>query len=407
MIAAAHAPASAPKIALLYAAFGPYHAVRARAASLRQPIIAIEGSSQDSVHDWGALGETDGFQLVTLFPDGPVTARRTREVRARVFAALDEHRPDVLAVPGWAQHYALAMLEWARRHRVPAIMMSDSQEIDYPRTAIGEWIKRRVVRTCSAALVAGRRHIDYVEKLGLPRAHAFTGYDVVDNDHFSAGAARVHASGALSRIGLSLPEHYFLASARFVVTKNLGGLIHAYASYRRQAGAQAWSLVILGDGELRGGLEGQITQLGLGDSVILAGYKSYDELPAYYGLAGAFVHVSTTEQWGLVVNEAMAAGLPVIVSERCGCAPELVEDGANGYIIDPFKSETLVEAMTRIASPECDRAAMAARSREIIAQWGPEKFANGLEQAARIALDNPHKGGALDGGVLWLLSQLK
>ena len=145
--------------------------------------------------------------------------------------------------------------------------------------------------------------------------------------YFAEQAANVRAIWPKrSAHSLGLPERYFLASARFVPKKNLLRLLEAYAGYRRRAGADAWHLVLLGDGELRGDIERRSALPDLAGAVILPGFRQYDELPAYYGLARAFVHASTTEQWGLVVNEAMAAGLPVLVSDRCGCAPDLVED---------------------------------------------------------------------------------
>ena len=108
--------------------------------------------------------------------------------------------------------------------------------------------------------------------------------------------------------------------------------------------------MILGDGHLRPQLTRRVEQLGIAEDVLLPGFKQYDELPAWYGLAGAFVLASTTEQWGLVVNEAMASGLPVLVSERCGCAPDLVEDGVNGFTFDPYDVEGLAGLMQRVAA---------------------------------------------------------
>ncbi len=83
---------------------------------------------------------------------------------------------------------------------------------------------------------------------------------------------------------------------------------------------EMWDLVLLGDGPLKPTLLKLISSLGLESCVHLPGFKQYDELPVYLGLAETFIHASTTEQWGLVVNEAMASGLPVLVSNRCGCA---------------------------------------------------------------------------------------
>src|SRR5262249_43481894 len=148
----------------------------------------------------------------------------------------------------------------------------------------------------------------------------------------------------------ALPAHYFLACSRFTPKKNLAGLLEGYALYRQTAGKAAWSLVIAGEGELKNELLALRDRLRLGDKGQFAGHKSYHELPTYYGLASAFVHASTTEQWGLVVNEAMASGLPVLVSERCGCVGDLVQPGINGFLFDPSSPGAIAEAMEKIAA---------------------------------------------------------
>src|SRR5205823_7578307 len=114
------------------------------------------------------------------------------------------------------------------------------------------------------------------------------------------------------------------------------------------SGNPPWDVVLLGDGPLREALNSQLSTLNLHPHVQLPGFKQYNELPVYYALAKAFVHASTTEQWGLVVNEAIASGLPVIVSERCGCAPELVRD--NGFTFDPTDEHVLASQLLNMAS---------------------------------------------------------
>ena len=129
---------------------------------------------------------------------------------------------------------------------------------------------------------------------------------------------------------------------------------------------------------------------------MLAGFRQYDELPAWYGLASAFVHASTTEQWGLVVNEAMASGLPVLVSNRCGCAPDLVEDGVNGFTFDPYDVEALAGLMQRVAAMTDERrAAMGRAGQRIIAEWGPERFAEGLMQAVEARMRRPPRNAVV------------
>ena len=137
----------------------------------------------------------------------------------------------------------------------------------------------------------------------------------------------------------------------------------------------------------------------------MPGFKQYEELPSYYAAAGAFIHASTTEQWGLVVNEAMASGLPVLVSNRCGCASDLVQDGVNGWTFDPTDEEQLAELMLKISSDEALRSEMGRKSQEIIANWGPERFASGIADAVQKALVAPRpRHGLINRLVLGLMT---
>jgi glycosyltransferase involved in cell wall biosynthesis len=265
--------------------------------------------------------------------------------------------------------------------------MSESSRQDESRTWWKEAIKRRIVGLYSAALVGGQRHVDYLFELGMPVDRIFTGYDVVDNNYFCDRARQIRNPKSEIRSQRGLPENYFLASARFVEKKNLQRLIAAYAEYRQKSqtvGSVPWDLVLLGDGPLREILNSQLSTLNLNENVHLPGFKSYDELPLYYGLAKAFVHASTAEQWGLVVNEAIASGLPVIVSNRCGCAPELVN--GNGFTFDPTNEHELTARLLEMASlPDQERKHLSENSYGISENFGPERFGEGLKGAATVA----------------------
>jgi glycosyltransferase involved in cell wall biosynthesis len=314
--------------------------------------------------------------------------------------------PDAVAIPGWSSAGALAVLAWCRDTRTPAVLMSDSVRRDGRHIAGKEWVKSRLVGLFSAAVVAGRPHVDYVVKLGIPPTHVFPGYDVVDNAHFKAGddAARREATQTRSRRGL--PERYFLASSRFIEEKNLERLLDAYARYLTGAGNNRWDLVLLGDGHLRAALERRIDALGIREHVGLPGFRQYGELADYYALAGAFVLASVSDTWGLVVNEAMACGLPVLVSDRCGCVCDLVKDGVNGFRFDPYDVDALASRMAELAGGVHDLAAMGRASREIIADWGPELFAESLRRAARLAREDPiGSTSMLDQALLWSVAR--
>jgi glycosyltransferase involved in cell wall biosynthesis len=270
-------------------------------------------------------------------------------------------------------------------------MMSASQEQDAVRLGLREAIKSRVVGACDAALVGGRLQRDYIVQLGMPRERVFLGYDAVDNRHFSNGADRARADAASLRRLHGLPERYILASARFIPKKNLDKLVTAFARALELAPAPH-HLVILGDGPGRAALQAAIASADLGSRVVLPGFKDYESLPAFYGLADAFVHVSLAEQWGLVINEATAAGLPLVVSNVCGAAAELIEPGNNGVLVDPMDVEGMAHALQHIMTlSDAEREAMGQASRRIVADWGTERFVDGLLKASEAALDAPQR----------------
>ena len=248
----------------------------------------------------------------------------------------------------------------------------------------------------------------------MPQATVFTGYDVVDNDHFAIGADAARQADANLRRQFRLPAKYFLGCARFVEKKNHFLLIDAYAHYRSamashaggQSAASAWSLVLIGDGPLRAAVESKVAALGLQDHVQFRGAIGYAELPTYYGLAEAFLHPSKIEQWGLVVNEAMASGLPVLVSDRCGCVADLVAHGENGLLFDPSDLPGFSQCMTDISRDARQQSAMGRASRERMQQWGPERFAQGLSDAIACArVSGPPRRDRLGGMLLQLLAK--
>jgi 1,2-diacylglycerol 3-alpha-glucosyltransferase len=370
---------------------GPYHRARVAATARLLKTTLIELSAVDNTYAWDRLGAATGFERVTLFDSTDAHRQDGAELRRRVWSALDRVRPDCVAVPGWADKGALAAIDWCLAQGRFAVVMSESTAWDESRVSWKEWVKRRVVGLCVSSLAGGIPHADYLVQLGMPRERIFLGYDAVDNGYFKDKAEEIGKQKSESRNKYGLPEPYFLASARFVEKKNLPRLIHAYSLYRKKAEsrkqkAEIWDLVLLGDGPLRDSLNSQLSALNLRAHMQMPGFKQYPDLPAYYGLASAFIHASTTEQWGLVVNEAMASGLPVLVSNRCGCAPDLVQDGVNGFTFDPCNLEELAQLMLRISAFNFPISAFGSESQRIIADWGPERFASGLKAAVDCAL---------------------
>jgi glycosyltransferase involved in cell wall biosynthesis len=211
-------------------------------------------------------------------------------------------------------------------------------------------------------------------QLGMEQSRIKIGYDVVDNDYFVRETTTLRLNSTSSHFA----NPYFLTSNRFIPKKNLFRLLKAYFEYRKIV-PKPWDLVLLGDGPLKEEIKNMIYDLGLSNYVHLPGFCQYNELPTYYAFAQAFVHSSTSEQWGLVINEAMASGLPILVSNRCGCAEDLVHTDKNGIKFDPYDIEAITAALVNITTVANEkREEMGVNSLEIIENFKPKHFGENL-----------------------------
>ena len=268
--------------------------------------------------------------------------------------------------------------------------MSESNIDDQQRSTLGEGVKRVLVTSLfGSAIVGGRRAASYLEFLGMPADRIARRYDVVDNEYFSRNAVQHRSSLQESSNGKRKP--YFLYVGRLAPKKNVSTLLHAFTSYRKNGGV--WPLVIVGDGPLRDSLRNQSEAHIRTGAIAFTGHKNVEDLPPLYAAAGCFVLPSMVEPWGLVVNEAMASGLPVIVSSHCGCVDDLVYHGSNGFIVDPTSESDLAAALSRVSSMDlAERVQMAERSQEFIAEYSLERWASEVQRIANITVKNSNCG---------------
>ena len=187
------------------------------------------------------------------------------------------------------------------------------------------------------------------------------------------------SDAAQLRRELELPDRYFLFVGRLVPEKGVFDLLSAYAKLdgplRRQVG-----LVFAGDGPSRRAIEDQAASISPG-LIKFAGFAQRDILATYYALAEMLILPTYTDTWGLVVNEAMACSLPVILSRAAGCASDLLSDHGNGLLVPPRDPAALASAMTKLAQQPVLSKTMGVRSLERIAQYSPEAWAEGITQA--------------------------
>lgn len=261
------------------------------------------------------------------------------------------------------------------------VAMLESQEADRKRTFWKEWIKRIFFSQCSQVIVAGEKHKAYVKKLGVDEDRIIVIGGVGGVDHRIYDSYREKYDTLEKRRGLyeqlGIPAYrYFVYVGRFSPEKNLHMLLRAYE--KASCEKYGWGLLMVGAGPQENDLRAYTAEHFL-SHVVFSGFIQQDKLPLYYLVSDVFVLPSLSEPWGLVTDEALALGLPVIVSERCGCVPDIVQHGINGFVFSPKKEEELVNYL-QAAMTGSDLAKMSAASLAISQQYSPEESARRISE---------------------------
>jgi len=369
---------------IIFINYGPYHLARAKALGEERGLtpVFIQLAKSIGSHPWRPTESYPEVSLKTL-SELPFERSRYLELSRSLWKALDEINPAVVVTTSFRPFIMLSAARWARYNGKRAVFFYETTRWDRSRLRITEALKRWTIgRYYDAAFVGGKVHREYLAELGMSECRIWEPYDVVDNDHFANTAAAVRADLESWRARLRLPERYFLYVGRYAPEKNLVRLLEAYGLYRkRQPGS--WSLVLVGDGPERDRLQDFVASNRIED-VFLERFAQIEDLPAYYALAGCFVLASTVDPWGLVVNEAMASGLPVLVSKLCGSGFDLVEEGGNGFRFDPYDIRSMAELFVRMSSLDEDtRQRMGQLSRKIISRFTPRIWAENLARCIR------------------------
>jgi len=281
-----------------------------------------------------------------------------------VARALREGAFDAVIVNGWGSRTSLQALLACRRNGIPCIVRGEANGLR-PRPAWKRWSHRALLRQYAAYLCIGEQNRRYYESAGIPSARMFDTPYCVDNARFAAGAAaqlREHGREKLrSRFGLAPDLPTFLFSGKFVEKKRPGDLIGALRALAPN-GVPVAQVLMVGNGPLRAELEAAARGL----PVSFAGFLNQSEITAAYAASDCLVLPSTHgETWGLVVNEAMACGLPALVSDQVGCAVNLITPGVTGFCFPCGDVNALAEQMRfLVGNPEAlEKMGIAARTR--------------------------------------------
>jgi len=299
-----------------------------------------------------------------------------------VARALVAASPDVILCGGYNYAASWQALVWARIHGVPFFLWSESNLHDLREGhTLVEFLKSQFIFSCSGFVLPGRSALEYLCTRKISKDSIFTAPNAVDNDRFANIAAIARQNSALLRSELCLHNRYFLFVGRLVKEKGVFDLLAAYSRLDERI-RQRIGLVIVGDGMCRQQLEEDALSITPG-MVKFAGFAQREQLGAYYSLADMLIFPTHSDPWGLVVNEAMACGLPIILSRIAGCAADLVMENWNGVLVKPKDVSSLASAMERLASQPKLCATMGANSMQHISRYSPEEWSAGVVRAIR------------------------
>ena len=278
---------------------------------------------------------------------------------AEMESLLSRFAPDAVYVSGWFDKEYLAVARRFKRGGVLVVAGIDRQWEGSPRQQLARLAARWYLHSAFDVLwAAGERQRQFAARLGYTGDRCWSGVYACDWERF----ASVYGANGVER------PKAFLFVGRYVAEKGIPTLLEAFKRYRSRV-ERPWRLICAGAGAFRQDIQSQ-------DGVEDVGFTQPDELPRLMSRASAFVMSSRWEPWGVAIQEAAAAGLPLICSDACGAAVHLLQDRYNGYVIEQGSACQLATAFEQMASLSASEwRTMSRRSHELSRQFTPERWA--------------------------------
>ncbi len=374
--------ANATAIAFVWESFALPHLERCRAcAEGLAPRFSVHGieiaSYSATYHPWRRGSDDEGVRKITLFPGAvrqEIGVLRCAFRIVRTCLALRARHVFLCNYESPAIFLSAVVLRLLGRH---VVVMQDSKFDDKQRHLPFEFVKSLLYRPYHAALAAGERSRDYLRFLGFREDRVYLGYDTIS-------VARVQRLSGTAPAPAGVPhgERHFTVIARFIAKKNIALALDAYARYCAQVAPRRVprELRLCGSGDLEPELRRQAAELGL-ERVSFLGYVGEETVAHTLGSTLALVLPSIEEQHGLVVNEALAMGVPILLSDNCGARDLLVRSGINGYVFEPDNVQGLAHFMGLLDRDEAEWERLARGTQRFLGSADTGFFVTAVESA--------------------------
>jgi glycosyltransferase involved in cell wall biosynthesis len=373
-----------PRVALITEIIAPYRIPVFNALSRNEHLdlhVVFLAETDSALRQWRVYKSEISFSYEVL-PSWRLRAgKRNLLLNWRVRSRLGLFNPEAIICGGYNYLASWQALRWANHHQVDFILWSESNAQDARKSKSSvEMLKMSFLNRCDRFIVPGKSSFAYLQQLGANPGSIFVAPNAVDNSLFQSEVAAARTQESAFRHEKKLPQKYLLYVGRLVPEKGIFDLLAAYAQLEPDVRSTI-GLVFAGDGHSRSELEFAAKKVQPG-TVCFPGFVHREDLAGFYAFAETLVLPTHSDPWGLVVNEAMACELPIIVTSVAGCAADLVQDGGNGFIVPPRDPGTLSRAMLTLVRDPQLRKQMSARSVEKIRSFSPESCAAGLAEAA-------------------------
>lgn len=296
---------------------------------------------------------------------------------------------DLVIALGWTMPNTV--IAWGQRKlaRRPIVVWDES--IPHPAHPLKQQLSpvlEKYISSFDGYLATSSWCIDYLVSMGAPRDRVILFPQVTDNDFFARNAAlwRTRRDEVKQALGISTSQ-VILFVGQFIPRKGIRPLFDAFERVASQ-NAQV-SLVLVGSGSLEPEMQERRAHSSARDRIFIQSHVSQHDLPQYYGLADLFCLPSFYDTFGVVVNEAMASGLPVVTTGRVGAAADLVRDGVTGRVVSPGDPVALAEALTQLLNDNALRERMGSCARERMNTWSVDTAADALLQCIEMCSSRP------------------
>jgi glycosyltransferase involved in cell wall biosynthesis len=345
------------------------------------PMADQQGVGFGEAFEWDVT-LTDGYRHQILQP--PAHGRRfdSESFRgvdvASVADAIAETRPDVVVVPGWHSAFYLRAVAACRRSGIPVLYRGDSNLAAGPggiRRPVWALRTRIALRMFDGYLSVGTRSREYLRHFGVPEPLIFDSPHAIDSSALSSLAKGESRSVMRRWLGASDGDFLIVFAAKFTAVKRAADLVTAVGHMGPDV-----TVAMVGNGALMKETRAMAQRLGI--RATWCGFVNQSTMPSILAAADCLALPSQSETWGFVVSEALACGTPCVVSDRVGCAPDLIHDGVSGVVYDTGDVEGLARALSRVREARARGAITPDVCRQPVAAFSFERAAEGIRRAA-------------------------